>query len=63
MLKHGDKIVVIGGPSYLIGIGGGAASSVSSGLSSEDLDYASVQRDNPEMERARGHQSSLSRRL
>ncbi len=50
-LKHGDKIIVIGGPSYLIGIGGGAASSVSSGLSSEDLDYASVQRDNPEMER------------
>ena len=50
-LSHGDKIIVIGGPSYLIGIGGGAASSVSSGLSSEDLDYASVQRDNPEMER------------
>ncbi len=50
-LSHDDKIIVIGGPSYLIGIGGGAASSVSSGLSSEDLDYASVQRDNPEMER------------
>ena len=50
-LSHGDKIIVIGGPSYLIGIGGGAASSVSSGLSSEDLDFASVQRDNPEMER------------
>ena len=50
-LSPGDKIIVIGGPSYLIGIGGGAASSVSSGLSSEDLDFASVQRDNPEMER------------
>ena len=50
-LSHGDRIIVMGGPSYLIGIGGGAASSVSSGLSSEDLDYASVQRDNPEMER------------
>src|SRR4249920_2131094 len=35
----------------LIGLGGGAASSVDSGKSSEDLDFASVQRDNPEMER------------
>ncbi|KAG1255855.1 hypothetical protein G6F66_014871 [Rhizopus arrhizus] len=35
----------------LIGLGGGAASSVASGESAEDLDFASVQRDNPEMER------------
>ena len=35
----------------LIGLGGGAASSLASGASSEDLDFASVQRGNPEMER------------
>ncbi len=34
-----------------IGLGGGAASSMASGQSAEDLDFASVQRDNPEMER------------
>ncbi len=50
-LRHGDAVVVLGGPSMLIGLGGGAASSVSSGQSSEALDFASVQRDNPEMER------------
>lgn len=47
----GDHIVVLGGPSMLIGLGGGAASSVSSGESSEALDFASVQRGNPEMQR------------
>ncbi len=47
----GAKIVVIGGPAMLIGLGGGAASSVASGTSTEDLDFASVQRGNPEMER------------
>ena len=45
------EIVVIGGPAMLIGLGGGAASSMSSGSSSEDLDFASVQRDNAELER------------
>lgn len=35
----------------LIGLGGGAASSMASGASQEDLDFASVQRSNPEMER------------
>ncbi|KAF1689361.1 phosphoribosylformylglycinamidine synthase [Pseudoxanthomonas taiwanensis] len=50
-LSPGDAVVVLGGPSMLIGLGGGAASSVASGQSSEDLDFASVQRDNPEMER------------
>ncbi|HVF35127.1 MAG TPA: phosphoribosylformylglycinamidine synthase, partial [Candidatus Saccharimonadia bacterium] len=50
-LAPGDAIVVLGGPAMLIGLGGGAASSVGGGESSEALDYASVQRDNPEMER------------
>ncbi|KAJ3384745.1 hypothetical protein HDU92_003431 [Lobulomyces angularis] len=45
------KIIVLGGPSMLIGLGGGAASSMASGSSSAELDFASVQRDNPEMER------------
>ena len=47
----GAKLIVLGGPAMLIGLGGGAASSMASGSSSEDLDFASVQRDNPEMER------------
>jgi len=47
----GALIVVLGGPAMLIGLGGGAASSMGSGSSSEDLDYASVQRENPEMQR------------
>ena len=45
------EIIVIGGPAMLIGLGGGAASSLASGTSSEDLDFASVQRGNPEIER------------
>jgi phosphoribosylformylglycinamidine synthase len=44
-------IVVLGGPAMLIGLGGGAASSLASGASTEDLDFASVQRGNPEMQR------------
>jgi len=47
----GARVVVLGGPAMLIGLGGGAASSLASGTSSEDLDFASVQRGNPEMER------------
>jgi phosphoribosylformylglycinamidine synthase len=47
----GAAIVVMGGPAMLIGLGGGAASSMASGASEEDLDFASVQRDNPEMQR------------
>ncbi len=47
----GDQLVVLGGPAMLIGLGGGAASSMASGSGSEDLDFASVQRENPEMER------------
>jgi phosphoribosylformylglycinamidine synthase len=47
----GAKLVVLGGPAMLIGLGGGAASSVGSGASAADLDFASVQRGNPEMQR------------
>jgi len=50
-LSVGAPVVVLGGPAMLIGLGGGAASSMASGTSAEDLDFASVQRDNPEMER------------
>ena len=47
----GTPIIVLGGPTMLIGLGGGAASSVASGSRSELLDFASVQRGNPEMQR------------
>ncbi len=50
-LPVGTPIVVLGGPAMLIGLGGGAASSMASGTSDADLDYASVQRGNPEMQR------------
>jgi phosphoribosylformylglycinamidine synthase len=50
-INPGDALVVLGGPAMLIGLGGGAASSMGSGAGSEDLDFASVQRDNAEMER------------
>lgn len=50
-ISLGAKLIVLGGPAMNIGLGGGAASSMTSGQSSEDLDYASVQRENPEMER------------
>ncbi|EIW83119.1 phosphoribosylformylglycinamidin [Coniophora puteana RWD-64-598 SS2] len=51
LISAGAKIVVLGGPGMLIGLGGGAASSQVSGSSSAELDYASVQRDNAEMQR------------
>ncbi|MFM1895552.1 MAG: hypothetical protein RLZZ385_626, partial [Pseudomonadota bacterium] len=50
-VEPGACLVVLGGPAMLIGLGGGAASSMTAGTSSEDLDFASVQRDNPEMQR------------
>ena len=50
-ISVGAKLIVLGGPAMLIGLGGGAASSVATGASSADLDFASVQRENPEMER------------
>ncbi len=51
IFEPGVQLVVLGGPAMLIGLGGSAASSVSSGSSEESLDFASVQRGNPEMER------------
>tara|TARA_R110002096_G_scaffold201933_6_gene386534 strand:+ start:3696 stop:7562 length:3867 start_codon:yes stop_codon:yes gene_type:complete len=50
-IPTGAKLIVLGGPAMLIGLGGGAASSMASGSSDASLDFASVQRDNPEMER------------
>ncbi|MCP5163839.1 MAG: phosphoribosylformylglycinamidine synthase [Pseudomonadales bacterium] len=49
--RPGARLIVLGGPAMLIGLGGGAASSMASGQSCEDLDFASVQRQNPEIER------------
>ncbi|MEO8802835.1 MAG: phosphoribosylformylglycinamidine synthase [Rudaea sp.] len=50
-LQAGDAVIVLGGPAMLIGLGGSAASSVAGGESSADRDFASVQRDNAEMQR------------
>jgi phosphoribosylformylglycinamidine synthase len=50
-IAPGSSIVVLGGPAMLIGLGGGAASSMATGTSHEELDFASVQRGNPEMQR------------
>ncbi len=49
--QAGDFVIVLGGPAMLIGLGGGAASSISSADGQEELDFASVQRGNPEMQR------------
>ena len=51
LISDGDVLIVLGGPAMLIGLGGGAASSVGSGDQSQELDFASVQRANPEMQR------------
>ncbi|KAK7687474.1 hypothetical protein QCA50_009345 [Cerrena zonata] len=50
-ITPGSKLIVLGGQSMLIGLGGGAASSISSGEGSAELDFASVQRGNPEIQR------------
>lgn len=50
-IKPGAKLIVLGGPSMLIGLAGGAASSMESGASDAELDFASVQRGNAEMQR------------
>jgi len=50
-IEVGAQLICLGGPAMLIGLGGGAASSMASGSSAENLDFASVQRGNPEMER------------
>lgn len=47
----GSLLIVLGGPGMRIGLGGGAASSMNTGANSEALDFDSVQRGNPEMER------------
>lgn len=51
VLPEGAALIVLGGPAMLIGLGGGAASSLASGTGDEELDFASVQRDNAEMQR------------
>jgi phosphoribosylformylglycinamidine synthase len=51
IIPPGAQLIVLGGPAMLIGLGGGAASSMATGDSHEDLDFASVQRGNPEIER------------
>jgi len=50
VMKPGYALVALGGPAMLIGLGGGAASS-NNGSGNTELDFASVQRDNAEMER------------
>src|ERR1043166_14567 len=50
-IRPGDKLIVLGGPAMLIGLGGGAASSMASGAGDEVLDFARVQRGNAEMQR------------
>src|SRR5204863_3850978 len=51
LVHPGDHLIVIGGPAMFVGLGGGAASSVLSGQSSAELDFASVQRGNAEVQR------------
>ncbi len=50
-LPAGTLLIQLGGPGMLIGLGGGAASSMDAGANTADLDFDSVQRGNPEMER------------
>jgi len=50
-LPEGALLIQLGGPGMLIGLGGGAASSMDTGANAENLDFDSVQRGNPEMER------------
>ena len=50
-IDPGSLIIVLGGPAMLIGLGGGSASSLNAGSSDSELDFASVQRDNAELER------------
>jgi phosphoribosylformylglycinamidine synthase len=50
-IQEGDLLIQLGGPGMKIGMGGGAASSMNTGANSQDLDFNSVQRGNPEIER------------
>ncbi|MDR2014175.1 MAG: phosphoribosylformylglycinamidine synthase [Azoarcus sp.] len=51
MFPSGTLLIQLGGPGMLIGLGGGAASSMAAGANTADLDFASVQRGNPEIQR------------
>jgi phosphoribosylformylglycinamidine synthase len=51
LLTEGALLIQLGGPGMLIGLGGGAASSMDTGANAENLDFDSVQRGNPEMQR------------
>jgi len=50
-IPAGAALIQLGGPAMLIGLGGGAASSMDTGTNTENLDFDSVQRGNPELER------------
>ena len=50
-ISDGNLLIQLGGPAMLIGLGGGAASSMNTGSNQESLDFASVQRGNPELQR------------
>ncbi|MDQ5920963.1 MAG: phosphoribosylformylglycinamidine synthase [Pseudomonadota bacterium] len=50
-VTDGALIIQLGGPGFLIGLGGGAASSMAGGTNKQELDFNSVQRSNPEMQR------------
>ena len=50
-IPPGALLVQLGGPAMLIGLGGGAASSMGTGFNEENLDFDSVQRGNPELQR------------
>ncbi|WP_025869407.1 phosphoribosylformylglycinamidine synthase [Methylobacillus glycogenes] len=50
-IPAGAALIQLGGPAMLIGLGGGAASSMDTGANTENLDFDSVQRGNPELER------------
>ncbi|RFC40216.1 MAG: phosphoribosylformylglycinamidine synthase [Candidatus Nitrotoga sp. CP45] len=50
-LPVGALLIQLGGAGMLIGLGGGAASSMDTGANAENLDFASVQRGNPEIQR------------
>ena len=50
-IPAGAALIQLGGPAMLIGLGGGAASSMDTGSNTENLDFDSVQRGNPELQR------------
>ena len=50
-IPEGALLIQLGGPGMLIGLGGGAASSMNTGTNDASLDFNSVQRGNPEIER------------